>query len=832
MLTRLTLLALALAGLTLWAGCTFQPGDKDRAPVGGFGVPEPSYGPDTLEERILRSSAIVRARLLSATPATERRTDPAPTHHVAVVELRFKVLEYLRGGGAGELVALVTHSGIFYDSSGKALEGARAIRDNRDTQWDNREAILFLIDDVPHLADSYPSIKKADRYWLGSASDGYTVASGDSKRWLPAVVGATSGSAGQRFLLDASTSPPTITLADMKARIAAIDQEIAKGVAGVGDAARGGSALFSQDAGALSAAYRECLYEKYEWARQVRYRKGQIGSFPGGRDYYYIRHDSAIGSGLPAGTRAFTDPNGGEGETPPPTLGDIPIIGRDAELFSTAWPGVADTVRPLPAGEYRFHFSYRFQGHVICDAEPEEEKKRQEVFVTVTAPAGTVHEAFFDPLSGASGVPVPSEFSVGGVSTSAQRLQWLNGAVSLLLSPYADLSGHALDIIALDGTVSLSLDAGSATVDQGAGTLTWSVPSQPWADGDRLMLRIRKGSASTVTQASKPEVSVTGGGGVTEGASASFTLTASPAPSSALAVNVTVSQSGDFGVTTGSQTVTIPTGGTTTLAVSTTGDSVDESDGSVTVTLNKGSDYTVSSSQGTATVTVADDDPTTTVSITGGSGVTEGGDASFTVTASPAPASDLTVNVTVSQGGNYGVSTGSRTVTVGTSGTSTLTVSTTDDSADEADGSVTVTLNKGSGYTVSSSQGSATVAVSDDDDPKPEVKISVTVEDASATEGEALTFRVRLSAASTEEIRVRWYAGVAYHVLDDRAGSTDYQAAEGELVFAPGVTELTAEVWLEQDDEDEPDEYFAVDAYLPGSFLPDAVGTMTIVDDD
>ncbi|MDD9994158.1 MAG: hypothetical protein OXS35_00210, partial [Dehalococcoidia bacterium] len=105
--------------------------------------------------------------------------------------------------------------------------------------------------------------------------------------------------------------------------------------------------------------------------------------------------------------------------------------------------------------------------------------------------------------------------------------------------------------------------------------------------------------------------------------------------------------------------------------------------------------------------------------------------------------------------------------------------------------------------------------------------------DASATEGDALEFRVRLSAASTEEIRVRWVTTPAWHLLDDRAHMTDYYYAEGELVFAPGVTELTAEVWLEQDDADEPDEYFAVEAFLPGNYYPpDAVGTMTIIDDD
>ena len=96
-----------------------------------------------------------------------------------------------------------------------------------------------------------------------------------------------------------------------------------------------------------------------------------------------------------------------------------------------------------------------------------------------------------------------------------------------------------------------------------------------------------------------------------------------------------------------------------------------------------------------------------------------------------------------------------------------------------------------------------------------------------------LEFRVRLSEATAGEFRVSWYTAPAWHVLDNRAHRSDYTAAEGELVFAPGVTELTGEVWLEQDDEEEPDEYFAVEAFLPGNFRePDAVGTMTIIDDD
>ena len=169
--------------------------------------------------------------------------------------------------------------------------------------------------------------------------------------------------------------------------------------------------------------------------------------------------------------------------------------------------------------------------------------------------------------------------------------------------------------------------------------------------------------------------------------------------------------------------VTVPTGGSYTLTVSTTDDGVDESDGSVTATVDTGTGYTVSSSKGSATVAVSDDDDpppaTPVISIAAGSGVTEGGDATFTITASPAPSSALSVGVTVSQSGDFGVSTGSRTVTVPTGGSYTLTVSTTDDGVDEADGSATVVVDSGAGYTVSQTAGTATVAVADDDDESP-----------------------------------------------------------------------------------------------------------------
>ncbi|WP_420436398.1 hypothetical protein [Candidatus Poriferisocius sp.] len=252
------------------------------------------------------------------------------------------------------------------------------------------------------------------------------------------------------------------------------------------------------------------------------------------------------------------------------------------------------------------------------------------------------------------------------------------------------------------------------------------------------------------SQPTEPEISIAGGGGVTEGAAASFTVTAAPAPGADLDVTVSVSQSGDYGATTGSRTVTIPASGSETFAVATADDSADEADGSVTATVGSGTGYTVSSGSGSATVAVADND-VPEISIAGGGGVTEGVAASFTVTAAPSPAAGLDVTVSVSQSGDYGATTGSRTVTIPASGSETFTVATADDSADEADGSVTATVGSGSGYTVSSTQGAATVAVSDDDDPLPVVSI---VGGSAVTEGGNATYTLTASPAPAAPLTV------------------------------------------------------------------------------
>ena len=160
---------------------------------------------------------------------------------------------------------------------------------------------------------------------------------------------------------------------------------------------------------------------------------------------------------------------------------------------------------------------------------------------------------------------------------------------------------------------------------------------------------------------------------------------------------------------------------------------------------------------------------------------------SFTITASPAPTSAISVKVGVSESSSFGAT------------------------------------------------GAATVIVADNDEAAPKAEITITVEEASASEGDELEFTVRLSQASTEEITVTWNTATAWDVTDNRAhGGEDYEEVfSGKLVFAAGGTEMTGRVRLVQDGEAEGDEYFAVELFLPdSSWPPDATVIMTIVDDD
>ena len=297
----------------------------------------------------------------------------------------------------------------------------------------------------------------------------------------------------------------------------------------------------------------------------------------------------------------------------------------------------------------------------------------------------------------------------------------------------------------------------------------------------------------------EPVVTLSAGDGVTEGGDAVFTLTASPAPAAALDVSVTVAANGDYGVTAGSRTVTFAANAATaTLTLPTAGDAVDEPDGSVTATVEDGTGYTVGSAASGTVAVQDDDDPLPEITISAGDAVTEGGDAVFTLTASRALASALDVSVTVATDGDWGVSAGSRTVSIGTTGSATLTLPTADDALDEPDGSVTATVVDGSGYTVGSAA-SGTVAVRDDDLPPP--VISIAAKASSVTEGGDAVFTLTADRAVDADLTIK--LTVAEAAGSDHVAAAHEGAATATL--AKGAAEAVFTVATVDDALDEPD---------------------------
>ena len=311
-----------------------------------------------------------------------------------------------------------------------------------------------------------------------------------------------------------------------------------------------------------------------------------------------------------------------------------------------------------------------------------------------------------------------------------------------------------------------------------------------------------------------PELSLAAGSAVDEGGQATFTLTANPAPGSDLTVTYTVAQSGEYLDTPGAghRTVTLAAGATSTdLSVATVDDAADEADGSVSVTLGTGTGYTVATGQGSTAVTVRDNDEPV-ISLAGGSGVTEGAPASFTVSASPVPAAPLDITLTVGQSGDFAASgeTGSRTVTLPVTGSATVEVATVDDGADEPDGSVTATVDTGTGYTVAAAPDhTATVAVADNDAASAGPTISIA--DATLKENQRTGyFTVTLSEPVDWPVTVRYATRDATPV--SAVAGQDYLAWERAWSiwarFNPGETETRIYVRLYNDSHDEDPETF------------------------
>ena len=474
----------------------FAPPPSTSGPSTVGSAKQPYHGEESIEERIANADTIVRARLSTTTSEVITATGEIwSDYYYVALWFHLTVSEYLKGSGANSITALAIQGGG-YDTQREAEDVVPGVTANRVTTWDDREAIIFLNSDDLYYNFS-TAVQGANDYFLtygGPYQDRYSLQDRHSKLWLPSA-GTTATGDDQKFLLaapEAVLNTPTIAIRELKIRIATVAAEVS--------------------AGDGSEAYRTCVWNKHRVRRMEQHAQSEGRKLTARA----VLDTHSLVSGSAAGTVIFeSDVRGIYPDTKMLTT----LEGGGAYLFETVdGPATSDdsnrdgvltdgidhirytqslrSVRPIPAGEYSF---------TVKDLEPELAPCNaflvNEWTVVANAPEGVLHEAFFDPVAvgsavaayRANGMLKPATFiDAIGVSATIERIAWEAGRVSIELRPHTSVAGHAVDFIAMDGSVSLSLDVADATVDAARDTLSWPVASQPWQSGDKLMLRIRE----------------------------------------------------------------------------------------------------------------------------------------------------------------------------------------------------------------------------------------------------------------------------------------------------------------------------------------------------
>ena len=506
---RLGLVAISLiaCALTLLAACVREPVSAPRPPNTPLPAPQPAAAvrapdaPSTLDELIFLSNVIARVTLNSA--ESHVIADPPGTYTPAL-KFRFQVIEYLKGDGDTELTVevpldafnvSVERPSVSVDRP-SAEATAEAMADARDRSWDGRESIVLLGPSNAGQAAgaSGPMMHRFTGPEYPVNIYQYAITSGYNRVWLPAADPSGSsgavGSAEPEYLTgppyaqsqgatgSSSANAPTISLSEINKRIKANDDLLAE----------------NRDV----QGYEECIRGKFRYDAYVR--NGHFKPFS---------VDANIPSGQSEGYRLSSKYQEGE------YYSKWWTTGPDSDLFvlrmvddsdgdpSTGfvWEHVA--TRPIPRGVYRIFYNVQSSRWIPCNYNPESIHDLSEIVVTVTAPDGALHEAFFDPVDmgtavgadAANGVLKPAFFTLEGVgSVNINRIGWKLGKVELELDPHSasGFANHHMDFIALDGSVTLRLDLNDAAEVEQDGTraLAWNVCDQPWESGDLLMLRM------------------------------------------------------------------------------------------------------------------------------------------------------------------------------------------------------------------------------------------------------------------------------------------------------------------------------------------------------
>ncbi|MAF12966.1 hypothetical protein CMK11_21150, partial [Candidatus Poribacteria bacterium] len=282
-------------------------------------------------------------------------------------------------------------------------------------------------------------------------------------------------------------------------------------------------------------------------------------------------------------------------------------------------------------------------------------------------------------------------------------------------------------------------------------------------------------------------------------------------------------------------TVTFSPGSKTAEAVVTTlGDTLNEADEGLTLTLSSTSDARVTIADGEAAGVILDNDDITIsiANVSEDEGDATGATLALPVSLSGASEQSITTTYTTtdgtaSAGTDYtAIVDGPLTLAPGALTVDAL-VAAQGDATYEADETITVTLSSPAARGVTVGDGTATATIRNDD-----AAPILTVADATGVEGydDIVTFTVSLSGDTEEDVTV------AYTTASGTAVSPeDYVSAEGTLDLAAGSMSAPIAVTLTDDAVAESDEAFTLRLSAPTNATIDvatAAATATIVDDD
>lgn len=549
-------------------------------------------GPTLLEEEIFYTKVIVRARFVSA-KAEYREvardsfgmpyTNPS-VRYVPTLVVELDVLEYLKGSGPSRISMTGgnAYDGVLFTTKEEALEHAHGMVAHRYRENDDRDMILFLpIFDHPYEWIIYPlppndsvsGTSEGQDYfgWLTSAMPAITedVAAGASSQLQMFEIGNVENyrnSAGRLFVSDpsgvngaqgATTEYGKMTVSELKWWISEVGKLETRA---------------KNDPNFPSFA--RCLAESWLTIRE-RNAKGNSD----------VPRPVAvkIDSGLPAGSAMFGGEALGALAAEAPTQW---LTGPAAHLFEaqyidddddrrTGYESRTIVTRPIPAGTYEVGWSYSLPEFALCGLP--QEQVREIWNITAASTRDVVHEAFFDPgmLEGGevgydfegAGILSPDHFVVPRpeAKVGINRIGWYVDSIEVEVEPYADLSLYEMDVIELDGTVSLVMPFGSARVRGGGDvrSYVWDQCEQPWHDGDLLMIRIREaGAFGAVGSVPYPRECRSGssGGGTGPGDSSDATATPDDATAEPEGTATATPDSGDEGAAGGlSGDATAPT---------------------------------------------------------------------------------------------------------------------------------------------------------------------------------------------------------------------------------------------------------------------------------